>query len=133
MTDTYKIECYVETISSGGEVTVRGVDGFRLEKGKTYNVFWKVKPENAESDNADEALVKILPAEKTLSLDEKQLEDSPTDKSGEAEKGKTEKVFDKELQFLLTAKASHLKVSLDVALDGAKGKDKVLIQKIALI
>ncbi len=32
MTDTYKIECYVETISSGGEVTVRGVDGFRLEK-----------------------------------------------------------------------------------------------------
>ncbi len=134
----YKIECYVETVSSDGCVTVRGVDGYRLEKKegekeKTYNVFWKVKPENAESDNADEALVKILPAEKTLSLDEKQLEDSPTDKSGEAEKGKTEKVFDKELQFLLTAKASHLKVSLDVALDGAKGKDKVLIQKIALI
>lgn len=39
MADTYKIECYVETVSSDGCVTVRGVDGYRLERGKTYNVF----------------------------------------------------------------------------------------------
>ncbi len=97
----YKIECYVETVSSDGCVTVRGVDGYRLEKGKTYNVIWKLDAEE----------VKIFPVGESLSLGENS----------------------KDLQFLLTAKANHLKVSLDVALDGAKGKDKVLIQKIALI
>ena len=91
----YKIECYVETVLSDGNVTVRGVDGYRLEKKegekeKTYNVFWKV--EDAESDKADEVLVKIFPAEKTLSFDENS----------------------KELQFLLTAKANHLKVLLEM-------------------
>ena len=116
MADTYKIECYVETISSAsdGNVTVRGVDGYRLEKKegekeKTYNVFWKV--EDAKRDKADEVFVKIFPAEKSLSLEENS----------------------KELQFLLTAKANHLKVSLDVALGNAKEKDKVLIQKVSLI
>lgn len=39
----------------------------------------------------------------------------------------------KELQFLLTAKANHLKASLDVALGNADEKDKVLIQKVSLI
>lgn len=99
MTDTYKIECYVETISSGGEVTVRGVDGFRLEKKegekeKTYNVFWKVKAEDAKNKKADEALVKVFPAEEKLSL------------------GKDRKNIN--LQFLLTAKANHLKVLLEM-------------------
>ena len=133
MADTYKIECYVETVSSDGNVTVRGVDGYRLEKKegekeKTYNVFWKVKPEDAESDKADEVLVKVFPTEKKLKFDEKQSDDKSKGK-----KGKTKKVFDKELQFLLTAKANHLKVSLDVALGNAKEKDKVLIQKVSLI
>ncbi len=114
--ELYRIECYVETVSSAsdGNVTVRGVDGYRLEKkegekARTYNVFWKV--ENAKNDEADEALIKAFPAEKRLSLDEN---------------GKV-------LQFLLPAKANHLKASLDVALDKADGKDKVLIQKISLI
>lgn len=116
MADTYKIECYVETISSAsdGNVTVRGVDGYRLEKKegekeKTYNVFWKV--ENAKRDKADEVFVKIFPAEKSLSLEENS----------------------KGFQFFLTAKANHLKVSLDVALGNAKEKDKVSIQKVSLI
>lgn len=133
MADVYKIECYVETVSSAsdGNVTVRGVDGYRLEKKegekeKTYNVFWKV--ENAERDKADEALVKVFPAEENLRLNEKQ-----SDGKLKGKKGKTEKVFDKELQFLLTAKANHLKVSLDVALDKADEKDKVLIQTVSLI
>ena len=129
--ELYRIECYVETVSSDGCVTVRGVDGYRLEKKegekeKTYNVFWKV--EDAKKGEADEALVKIFPAEKTLSFDEKQSDDKSKGKKGEIEK-----VFAKDLQFLLTAKANHLKVSLDVALDNAEGKDKVLIQKISLI
>ncbi len=133
MSNTYKIECYVETVSSDGNVTVRGVDGYRLEKKegekeKTYNVFWKV-----EDTKNGGALVKIFPAEEKLRLNEKQSGGSPTGESGKAEEGKTEKVFAKDLQFLLTAKANHLKVSLDVALDGADGKDKVLIQKISLI
>ena len=109
----YKIECYVETVSSDGNVTVRGVDGYRLEKKegekeKTYNVFWKVKPEDAESDNADEALVKILPVEKTLSQSEKK------GKNDSSENNEEIKFFDKELQFLLTAKANHLKVLLEM-------------------
>lgn len=116
MADTYKIECYVETISSAsdGNVTVRGVDGYRLEKKegekeKTYNVFWKV--EDTKNDEAGEVPVKVFPAEKSLSL------------------GKNSK----ELQFLLPAKANHLKVSLDVALGNANEKDKVSIQKVSLI
>lgn len=114
--ELYRIECYVETVSSDGNVTVRGVDGYRLEKKegekeKTYNVFWKVKPEDAESDGTGEVLVKIFPVEKNLSLEENS----------------------KELQFFLTAKANHLKVSLDVALGNADEKDKVLIQTVSLI
>lgn len=132
MADVYKIECYVETISSDENVTVRGVDGYRLErkegeKEKTYNVFWKVKPEDTKNKKADEALVKVFPTEKTLSLDEKQSDDKSKDKKDEIEK-----IFAKDLQFLLTAKANHLKVSLDVAL-GNDGKNKVSIQKISLI
>ena len=108
----YRIECYVETVSSDGNVTVRGVDGYRLEKKegekeKAYNVFWKV--EDAKKGGAGEVPVKVFPAEKSLSLG------------------------NIELQFLLTAKANHLKVSLDVALGNAKEKDKVLIQKVSLI
>lgn len=128
MSNTYKIECYVETVSSDGNVTVRGVDGYRLEKKegekeKTYNVFWKV-----EDTKNGGALVKIFPAEEKLKMDEKQSDGSST-----GESGKVEKVFDKKLQFLLTAKANRLKVSLDVALGNVDGKDKVLIQKISLI
>lgn len=38
----YKIEGFVETISSDGSFTIRGEDGYCLEKdGKKYNVFWK--------------------------------------------------------------------------------------------
>ena len=112
--ELYRIECYVETVSSDGNVTVRGVDGYRLEKKegekeKTYNVFWKV--ENTKNDEAGEVSVKVFPAEKSLSL------------------GKNPK----ELQFLLPAKANHLKVSLDVALGNAKENDKVSIQKVSLI
>lgn len=63
MDDTYKIECYVETISSDGNVTVRGVDGYRLEKKegekeKAYNVFWKV--EDAKNDEDGEVPVKVF-------------------------------------------------------------------------
>lgn len=110
--ELYRIECYVETVSSDGNVTVRGVDGYRLEKKegekeKAYNVFWKV--EDAKKGGAGEVPVKVFPAEKSLSLG------------------------NIELQFLLTAKANHLKVSLDVALGNAKEKDKVLIQKVSLI
>lgn len=118
MADVYKIECYVETVSSAsdGNVTVRGVDGYRLEKKesekeKTYNVFWKV--EDTKNDEAGEVSVKVFPAEKNLSL------------------GKVQK--NKKLQFLLPAKANHLKVSLDVALGNADEKDKVLIQTVSLI
>lgn len=108
----YRIECYVETVSSDGNVTVRGVDGYRLEKKegekeKAYNVFWKV--EDAKKGGAGEVPVKVFPAEKSLSLG------------------------NIELQFLLTAKANHLKVSLDVALGNANEKDKVSIQKVSLI
>lgn len=116
MADVYKIECYVETISSAsdGNVTVRGVDGYRLEKKegekeKAYNVFWKV--EDAKKGGAGEVSVKVFPAEKSLSLEKNS----------------------KELQFLLPAKANHLKVSLDVALGNANEKDKVSIQKVSLI
>lgn len=112
--ELYRIECYVETVSSAsdGNVTVRGVDGYRLEKKegekeKTYNVFWKV--EDAKKGGAGEVPVKVFPAEKSLSLG------------------------NIELQFLLTAKANHLKVSLDVVLDNADEKDKVLIQMVSLI
>lgn len=44
----YKIECYVKTLSSDGSFTIRGVDGYYLERGeKTYNVFWN------ENDKAE--------------------------------------------------------------------------------
>lgn len=68
MADVYKIECYVETVSSDGNVTVRGVDGYRLEKKegekeKTYNVF--VKSDN-QGGNAFLAL--LFPLEKKLEI-----------------------------------------------------------------
>lgn len=44
----YKIECYVKTLSSDGSFTIRGVDGYYLERGeKIYNVFWN------ENDKAE--------------------------------------------------------------------------------
>ena len=30
----YKIECYVKTLSSDGSFTIRGVDGYYLERGE---------------------------------------------------------------------------------------------------
>ncbi len=65
MADVYKIECYVETVSSDGNATVRGVDGYRLEKKegekeKTYNVFVN------QERNASLAL--LLPLEKKLKI-----------------------------------------------------------------
>ena len=40
---SYKIQCRVETLDSERTLTIRGVDGYRLEKeGCSYNVYWKV-------------------------------------------------------------------------------------------
>ncbi|MGM9985272.1 MAG: hypothetical protein ACI38O_11455 [Fibrobacter intestinalis] len=38
----YKIEGIVKSLASDGSFTVRGVDGYYLERGeKAYNVFWE--------------------------------------------------------------------------------------------
>ncbi len=99
----YKIECYVETVSSDGKVTVRGVDGYRLERGdKMYNVLWEDGSLN----------VKLLPM-------------GDLNSAGSEQHG-IFKVSKENFQLLLTAKASRLKVWLEV-------KDDMSVQKVSLI
>lgn len=110
----YKIECYVETISSDGNVTVRGVDGYRLERdGKSYNVFWEMSQTDDKSKTDDkvetEILTKVFRVEKALEWN-KEHEDS----------------YGKNFQLLLTAKASRLKVLLEA-------DDDMSVQKVSLI
>lgn len=112
----YKIECYVETISSDGDVTVRGVDGYRLERdGKAYNVFWEMSQTDDKSKTDDivetEILTKVFRAEKALKWNKKQ-----------------ENSYGENFQLLLTAKASRLKVLLEVEV-----KDDMSVQKVSLI
>lgn len=112
----YKIECYVETISSDGDVTVRGVDGYRLERdGKAYNVFWEMSQTDDKSKTDDivetEILTKVFRAEKALKWNKKQKNS-----------------YGENFQLLLTAKASRLKVLLEVEV-----KDDMSVQKVSLI
>lgn len=106
----YKIECHVETISSDGNVTVRGVDGYRLERaGKAYNVFWEMSQTDDKVET--EILTKVFRVEKALEWNKK-----PEDSYG------------KNFQLLLTAKASRLKVLLE-----AEVNDDMSVQKVSLI
>ena len=104
MADTYKIECYVETVSSDGNVTVRGVDGYRLEKGgETYNVFVEVR-----NDAKDEILKgKIVASKKELNF----VVNSPIS------------------QWLKDVKMNGSKIVLEVKFTS----DKITIQKVSLI
>lgn len=110
----YKIECYVETISSDENVTVRGVDGYRLERdGKAYNVFWEMSQTEDKSKTDDkvetEILTKVFRVEKALEWSKEH-----------------EYFYCENFQLLLTAKASRLKVLLEV-------KDDMSVQKVSLI
>lgn len=99
----YKIECHVETISSDRNVTVRGVDGYRLERGdKTYNVLWEDGSLN----------VKLLPM-------------GDLNSAGSEQHG-IFKVSNENIQLLLTAKASRLKVLMDV-------DNNMSVKKVSLI
>lgn len=50
----YKIEGYIETISSDGNFTIQGADGYCIEKdGIKYNVFWN---ENSQIELKNEHL-----------------------------------------------------------------------------
>lgn len=111
---TYKIECYVETISSDGKVTVHGVDGYRLERdGKAYNVFWEM---SQTDDKAEEKiLTKVFRVEKALKWNKEQKNKEQKNSYGE------------NFQLLLTAKASRLKVLLEVK------DDMSSVQKVSLI
>ena len=102
--ELYRIECYVETVSSDGNVTVRGVDGYRLEKdGKTYNVFVEVS-----KDAKEEAFEgKIVLSKKELSF----VVNSPIS------------------QWLKDVKMNNSKMMLEVKFTG----DKITVQKVSLI
>ena len=102
--ELYRIECYVETVSSDGNVTVRGVDGYRLEKdGKTYNVFVEVS-----KDAKKEAFEgKIALSKKELSF----VVNSPIS------------------QWLKDVKMNSSKTALEVEFIS----DKITVQKVSLI
>lgn len=103
----YKIECYVKTLSSDGSFTVRGVDGYYLERGeKAYNVFWKERDNKNENDKAE--LKKISEGFKV-----------PTD-------GRQW-----ELQTLLIAKGNNQKILVEVD-EGKFYDSSVEIHKITL-
>lgn len=100
----YKIECYVETVSSDGCVTVRGVDGYRLEKdGKMYNVFVEVS--NDAKEDVFEG--KIVLSKKELSF----VVNSPIS------------------QWLKEVKVNSSKIMLEVKFIS----DKITVQKVSLI
>ncbi len=120
----YKIECYVETISSDGMVTVRGVDGYRLERdGKAYNVFWEMSQTDDKSKTDDKAeeeiLTKVFHAEKALKWNKEPENKEPENKEQKNSYGEN-------FQLLLTAKASRLKALLEV-------EDDMSVQKVSLI
>lgn len=103
----YKIECYVKTLSSDGSFTIRGVDGYYLERGeKAYNVFWEERDNKNENDKAE--LKKISEGFKV-----------PTD-------GRQW-----EYQILLTAKSNNQKILVEVD-DGKFNDSPVEIHKITL-
>lgn len=103
----YKIECYVKTLSSDGSFTVRGVDGYYLERGeKAYNVFWGERDNKNENDKAE--LKKISEGFKV-----------PTDGC------------QWEYQILLTAKSNNQKILVEVD-DGKFNDSPVEIHKITL-
>lgn len=100
----YKIECYVETVSSDGNVTVRGVDGYRLEQGsEIYNVFVEVS-----KDTKKEILKgKMVASKKELNF----VVNSPIS------------------QWLKDVKMNNSKMTLEVEFTS----DKITVQKISLI
>lgn len=100
----YKIECYVETVSSDGNVTVRGVDGYRLEKdGKMYNVFVEVSKDTKKEIFKG----KIVASKKELNF----IVNSPIS------------------QWLKEVKMNGSKTVLDVKFTG----DEITVQKVSLI
>lgn len=45
MSTNYKIQCYIETLSSDNKITLRGCEGYRLQKeDKKYLVFFEDSP-----------------------------------------------------------------------------------------
>lgn len=107
----YKIEGFVETISSDGSFTIRGGDGYCLEKdGKKYNVFWKVDSANG---------------------------DKPCEPVAESEGLKVPNDWRQwEYQMLVTAKVNHQKVIVELKDDFDKSvydpKQPLEIQKVTL-
>lgn len=109
----FKIEGYVETVSSDGYFTIRGGDGYSLEKdGKKYNVFW-----NDESKD-DKANVDVFICESSGLLK------MPND------------WHQWEYQMLVAAKVNHQKVIVELKDDFDKNKynpeQPLEIQKVTL-
>lgn len=88
---SHKIQCRVDLINADGTFTVKGVDGYRLERdGVSYNVFWKFSND------------KIMGAKELLHV----------------ENGNENEVVSRRLfEMLLVAKLNSQKVELDVCID----------------
>lgn len=109
----FKIEGYVETISSDGYFTIRGGDGFSLEKDeKKYNVFWK------EESKGDKTNIDVFVC------DFSGLLKTPSDR------------HQWEYQMLVAAKVNHQKVIVELKDDFDRSeynsKQPLEIQKVTL-
>lgn len=99
----FKIEGYVETISSDGYFTIRGGDGYSLEKdGKKYNVFWK--DESTEVFACESSCLLITPNGWRLRED----------------------------QMLVAAKVNHLKIIVELDEAKCGGNKPWKIEKVTL-
>ena len=100
----YEIECFIETIDSEGNFTIRGSEGFSLEKeDKTYNILWS-------RDKSNE-LVAFIQNELNLKLN----------------LSKQQRMF----QLLLNAKVNHQEIMMKVDCE-KKSKKITSINKVIL-
>ncbi len=111
------IEGIVKTLSSNGEFTIHGTEGYSLEKdGKSYNVFW----EKPGDDSGKESGTENLEALNLVACPQKDCKlQIPTD-------GRQW-----EFQLLSIAKANSQKVRLDVELK--QGEPREIPQSITIV
>ena len=106
---TYEIECFIETIDSEGCFTIRGAEGYCLEKdGKTYNVLW---PNGDQTNDKSNSTIECLWVEREFTM----------------RKGNSQREF----LLLISAKTNHSKVKLFFVKDSEK--NLFTLKKIDLI
>ena len=106
---TYEIECFIETIDSKGCFTIRGAEGYYLEKNSMiYNVLWT---NDYQTNDKSNSTIECLWVEQKFTM----------------RKGNSQREF----LLLISAKTNHSKVKLIFVKDSEK--NLFTLKKIDLI